>query len=87
MASNNSLANLQSRNVPIQSTSDDEFVHRSILSKRISKKKIEELAIQKYRIYGTGILFFLTKCVYLTYISSITQNVLLRFDKVYYLAK
>jgi hypothetical protein len=82
MTSDNSLANFQNRNVPIQLTSDDELVHGSILSKRISKKKIEELAIQKY-----GILFFLAKYVYLTDISTITQNVLLRFHKLYYLAK
>ena len=87
MTSDNSLANFQNRNVPIQLTSDDELVHGSILSKCISKKKIEELAIQKYRIGGKGILFFLAKYVYLTDISSITQNVLLRFHKLYYLAK
>jgi hypothetical protein len=33
------------------------FVHTSILSKRISKKKIEELAVQKYRARGKGIDF------------------------------
>jgi hypothetical protein len=87
LASDNSLANLQNRNVPIQLTSDDELVHGPILSKRISKKKVEELAIQKYRICGKGILFFMTKCVNLTDISTITQNVLLRFHRLYYLAK
>jgi hypothetical protein len=42
--------NPQNRNVP-----NEELVHTSILSKRISKKKIEELAIQKYRTCGQGI--------------------------------
>ena len=90
MTYDESLANLQNRNVPIQFEEyvpNDELVHGPILSKRISKKKVEELAIRKYRICGKGILFFLTKCVYLTDISSITQNVLLRFHKLYYLAK
>ena len=39
----------QNRSVPIQSERivlKDELVHRPILSKRISKKKIEELAIR-----------------------------------------
>jgi hypothetical protein len=76
MASDNLLANLQNRNVPIQSEGvvpNDELVHRPILSKRISKKKIEELSIQQYRIYGI--------------ISTIEQNVLLRFHELYYFAK
>lgn len=76
MTSDKSLANLQNRNVP-----NDELVHGPILSKRIPKKTI---AIQKY---GKDILSILTKCVYLTDISTITQNVLLRFHKLYYLAK
>ena len=88
MTSDKSLANPQ--NIPIQFEEyvpNDELVHISILSKRISKKKIEELAIQKCRICGKGILFFLTKCVNITNISTITQNVLLNFHKLYYLAK
>jgi hypothetical protein len=55
-----SVANPQSRNVPIQCgeiVPIDELGHTSILSKRISKKKIEELAIQKYRTCGQGIDF------------------------------
>ena len=59
-ASDNSLANLQTRNVLIQSEGivpNDELVHIPVLSKRISKKKIEELAIQKYRAGGQGIDF------------------------------
>lgn len=54
------LADYQSRNVPIHSGGSvpkDELVHTSTLSKRISKKKIEELAIQKYRTCGQGIDF------------------------------
>jgi hypothetical protein len=74
MTSDKSLANLQNT---IQSTLDDELVHGPILSKRISKKKP---AIQKY---DKDILFFLTKC-YLTNVSTITQNVLLHFIKLYY---
>jgi len=52
-----SLPDRQSKNVPIRSgriVLKDELVRTSILSKRISKKKIEELAIQKYK---TGIVF------------------------------
>jgi hypothetical protein len=59
MAFNNPAAN-QKRNVPIQSeviVPKEELVHTSILSKRISKKKIEELAVQKYRACGQGIDF------------------------------
>jgi hypothetical protein len=55
-----SLADHQSSNVPIQSggiVPKDELVHTSTLSKRISKKKLEELAIQKYRTCGQGIDF------------------------------
>src|SRR5215472_19225610 len=55
-----SFNNPQNRNVPIRSeviVPKEELVHTSILSKRISKKKIEELAIQKYRTCGKGIDF------------------------------
>jgi hypothetical protein len=55
-----SLADHQSKNVPIRSgriVPNDELARTSILSKRISKKKIEELAIQKYRTCGQGIDF------------------------------
>jgi hypothetical protein len=55
-----SLADHRSINVPIQpggSVPKDELVHISTSSKRISKKKIEELAIQKYRTCGQGIDF------------------------------
>ncbi len=50
----------QDRNVPIQSDGivpKDELVHTYILWKRISKKKIEEPAIQKYRTCGNGSAF------------------------------
>jgi hypothetical protein len=50
----------QDRNVLIQYeviVPKDELVHTYILCKRISKKKIEELAIQKYRTCGNGIDF------------------------------
>jgi hypothetical protein len=60
MTFDNPIADPQNRNVPIQSAAivpKDELVHRPILSKRISKKKIEELAIQKYRACGQGIDF------------------------------
>ena len=60
MASNNLAAKSQKRNVPIQSRSivlKDELVRTSILPNRISKKKIEELAIQKYKTCGKGIDF------------------------------
>jgi hypothetical protein len=60
MAFNNPTANPQNRNVPIHSgviVPNEGLVHTSILSKRISKKKIEELAIQKYRGCGQGIDF------------------------------
>jgi hypothetical protein len=52
--------NPQNRNVPIHSAVNvpkEELVHIPISSKRISKKKIEELAIQKYRACGQGIDF------------------------------
>jgi hypothetical protein len=55
-----SLADHQSGNVPIQYgeiVPKDELALTSILSKRISKKKIEELAVQKYRTCGQGIDF------------------------------
>src|ERR1700739_76504 len=55
-----SVADYQSRNVPIQYgeiVPKDELGRTSILSKRISKKKIEELAVQKYRTCGQGIDF------------------------------
>jgi hypothetical protein len=55
-----SVADHQSSNVPIQYgeiVPKDELAHTSILSKRISKKKIEELAIQKFRTCGQGIDF------------------------------
>jgi hypothetical protein len=55
-----SVADHQSRNVPIQYgeiVPKGELARTSILSKRISKKKIEELAIQKYRTCGQGIDF------------------------------
>jgi hypothetical protein len=58
MAFNNPT--FQNRNVPIDSgliVPKGELVHISILSKRISKKKIEELAVQKYRACGQGIDF------------------------------
>jgi hypothetical protein len=60
MAFDNLAASPQNRNVPIQSeviVPKDELVHTRILSKRISKKKIEEVAIQKYRTCGKGIDF------------------------------
>ena len=47
-------------NVPIQYEGivpKDELAHTRILLKRIPKKKIEELAIQKYRACGRGINF------------------------------
>jgi hypothetical protein len=53
-------ANHQDRNVPIQYEGivpKDELVHTCILWKRISKKKIEELAIERYRTCGNGIDF------------------------------
>ena len=59
MSFNNPAAN-QNRNVPIHSeviVPKEELVHIPILSKRISKKKIEEIAIQKYRVCGQGIDF------------------------------
>ena len=60
MASDNSMSNPQNRNVPIHSeviVPKEELVHTSILSKRISKNKIEELEIQKYRACGQGVDF------------------------------
>src|SRR5215469_7193824 len=59
MSFNNQAAN-QNRNVPIHSemiVPKEELVHIPILSKRISKKKIEELTVQKYRTCGKGIDF------------------------------
>ena len=55
-----SVADHRTRNVPIQYgkiVPKDELGRTSILSKRISKKKIEELAVQKYRTCGQGIDF------------------------------
>src|SRR5215467_8176615 len=52
--------NPRNRNVPIHSgliVPKGKLVHTSILSKRISTKKIEEIAIQKYRTCGKGIDF------------------------------
>jgi hypothetical protein len=60
MASDNSIANPRNWNVPIHSwviVPNEELVHTSILSKRISKKKIVEIAVQKYRACGQGIDF------------------------------
>jgi len=60
MAFDSSLTNLQNRNVLIQPEGivpNDELVDRPILSKRISKKEIEELAVQRYRTCGQGIDF------------------------------
>jgi hypothetical protein len=60
MSFNNSAGNPQNRNVRIHSgliVPKGELVHTHILSKRISKKKIEELAVQKYRACGQGIDF------------------------------
>ena len=60
MASDNLLAYLQNRNVLIQSEGivpNDELVHGGRLSKRISKKKVEEFAIQRYGTCGRGISF------------------------------
>jgi hypothetical protein len=60
MTFDNPIADPQNRNVPIHSeviVPKGELVHIPILSKRISKKKIEELAIQKYRTCGKGIDF------------------------------
>jgi hypothetical protein len=57
MAFNNSVTNSQEKNVPIQSeviVPKDELVHTYT---RISKKKIEELAIQKNGTCGKGIGF------------------------------
>src|SRR5215472_16580013 len=60
MTFNKPADNPQNRNVPIHSgliVPKGELVHISVLSERISKKKIEELAIQKYRACGQGIDF------------------------------
>jgi hypothetical protein len=60
MVSDNSIANPQNWNVPIHSwviVPNEELVHTSILSKCISKKKIVEIAVQKYRACGQGIDF------------------------------
>jgi hypothetical protein len=87
-----SLANLQQKgNVLIPSEGivpNDELVHRPTLSKRISKEKVEELTVQRYRICGKGIPFFPTKSIDLTDISTtIRQNVPLHFHRMYHLAK
>jgi hypothetical protein len=55
-----SFNNPRNRNVPIQFEGivlNDELVHIPVLSTRISKKKIKELAVQKYRACGQGIDF------------------------------
>jgi hypothetical protein len=60
MVFDNSVSNAQNMNVPIQSdiiVPKDELVHTHFLLKRIPKKKIEELAIQKYLTCGKGIDF------------------------------
>jgi len=60
MTFNKPADNPQNRNVPIHSgliVPKGELVHISVLSERISKKKIEELATQKYRACGQGIDF------------------------------
>ena len=60
MAFVNPVANPQNMNVPIQSeviVPKDELVHTRILLKRIPKKKIQELAFQKYIKCGKGINF------------------------------
>ena len=60
MAFDNPAANPQNSNVPIQSevmVPKHELAHTCFLLKRISKKKIEELAIQKYKTCGKGIDF------------------------------
>ena len=60
MVFDNPVANPQNMNVRIQSeviVPKDELVHKRILLKRIPKKKIEELAIQKYKTCGKGIDF------------------------------
>jgi tRNA G37 N-methylase Trm5 len=110
-----SVAEYQSRNVPIQYgeiVPKDELDHTSILSNRISKKKIKEFAVQKYRHVGKVSIFLMKDCcrqrirkdgivrapIDLTcncrklvnrcsWIYTIMQNVLLRFAKLYYLAK
>jgi hypothetical protein len=59
-ASDNSLANLQNRNVPIQSEGivpNDGLAHSGYSPNRISKKEIGELAVQKYKTCGQGIDF------------------------------
>ena len=56
----NPVSNPQNMNVPIQSeviVPKDELVQTRILLKRIPKKKLEELAIQKYITCGKGIDF------------------------------
>jgi hypothetical protein len=60
MTFDNPITDPQNRNVPIHSgmiVPIEELVHTCILSKRISKKKIEEIAVQKYRACGQGIDF------------------------------
>jgi hypothetical protein len=60
MALDNLRANHQDRNVSIQPdwiVPKDELVHIFKFRKRISKKKIEEIAIHKYRKCGKGIDF------------------------------
>jgi hypothetical protein len=59
-ASDNSLANLQNRNVPIQSEGivpNDGLVHSGHSPNHISKKKVEEFAVQRYGTCGQGIDF------------------------------
>src|SRR5215471_6011833 len=54
------LTNLQNRNVPIQSEEivpNDGLVHSGYSPRRISKKEVEELAVQKYTTCGQGIDF------------------------------
>jgi hypothetical protein len=59
-ASDNSLTNLQNRNVPIQFEEivpNDGLAHSGYSPNRISKKEIGELAVQKYTTCGQGIDF------------------------------
>jgi len=60
MAFDNSENHLEIRNVPIQPDGivpNDDLAHTFMYRKRISKKKIEVLAVQKYRRCGKGIDF------------------------------
>jgi len=60
MVFDNSGTHSQVENVPIRSDRigpNDELVHTYMSRKRISKRKIEELAIQKYTRCGKGIDF------------------------------